>query len=60
MAKTSTTSKRFKPSNVQALPSTVQALPATLAIQPGMVPTKVVKEDLGNGITRITTYADKD
>ena len=53
MAKTTTTSKGFKPSNVQALP-------ATLAIQPGMVPTKIVKEYLGNGITRITTYADKD
>ena len=59
MAKTTTTSKRVKPSTVQALPSTVQALPATLAIQPGMVPTKIVKENLGNGITRITTYADR-
>lgn len=74
MAKTNTTSKRLKPStvqtlpstvqtlpsNVQAFPSTVQALPATLAIQPGMVPTKIVKENLGHGITRITTYANKD
>lgn len=59
MAKTTTTSKRLKSSTVQTLPAAVQALPATLAIQPGMVPTKIVKEYLGNGITRITTYADK-